>query len=194
MEGIKQQLNDGQVDRLEAAPRPGRSRRGLHRLLRGQQGPDALRPLPGARLAGRIRRRSRFKRAGCRWSKAGTGLGSRGRIKLTEKTIPATAAAVSGQQGPDRYTPVPASWKAPAQIVGSRFKRAGCRWSTKQEVANSAVSCPPAGRDCAIRTVRHFRHTFEAVESCPSFCEWFRTASEDWASDCVTWPNPRWTL
>ena len=34
--------------RLEAAPRQGRSRRGLHRLLRGQQGPDARAPCKGA--------------------------------------------------------------------------------------------------------------------------------------------------
>ena len=40
----------------EAAPRPVQSRRGLHPHLRGQQGSDVLRHLPGPRNAGRIRR------------------------------------------------------------------------------------------------------------------------------------------
>ena len=35
--------------RSEAAPRPFRSRRGLHPLLRGQKGPNTLRPLPDVR-------------------------------------------------------------------------------------------------------------------------------------------------
>ena len=45
--------------RPEAVPRPEQSRRDLHRLLRGQQGPNVLRPLPGARIVGRIRRRGK---------------------------------------------------------------------------------------------------------------------------------------
>ncbi len=49
----------------EAAP-PVWSVRGLHPLLRGQQGPNALRPLPEARLAGRIRHRGKCLQAHCR--------------------------------------------------------------------------------------------------------------------------------
>lgn len=37
----------------------GRGRRGLHPHLRGQRGSNALRPLPGARIASRIRRRGK---------------------------------------------------------------------------------------------------------------------------------------
>ena len=60
----------GRVAQVIAAPKPH---------LRGQRGPNALRPLPGALTADQLRRResackqivgSRFKRTGCRWSKA----------------------------------------------------------------------------------------------------------------------------
>ena len=66
--------------RPEAASQPVRSHRGLHPLLQGQRGPNALRPLPEARTAGRIRHResackrivgNRCKKSGCRWSKVG---------------------------------------------------------------------------------------------------------------------------
>ena len=58
----------------------GGRRRGLRPPLRGQQGPNALRPLPRTRVAGRIRRRgsvckhivgNRFEQSGGRRSKAG---------------------------------------------------------------------------------------------------------------------------
>ena len=49
--------------RPEAAPRPIRSRRGLHPHLRGQHRPNALHPLPEARPAGRIRHRGKHLQA-----------------------------------------------------------------------------------------------------------------------------------
>ena len=62
MDRIRKQLDAGRVKtgrrRSEAAP-PVRSGRGLHPHLRGQYGPDALRPLPETRIAGRIRHRGK---------------------------------------------------------------------------------------------------------------------------------------
>ena len=59
MKTIKDQLNAGRVDDVIAGLEPHRSGRDLHPLLRDQQGPNALRPLPEARTAGRIRRRGK---------------------------------------------------------------------------------------------------------------------------------------
>ena len=60
--------------RSEAAPPPVRSRRDLHPHLRDQQGPNALRPLPEAQIADRIRRRGKGLQANRRqpvqWSLA----------------------------------------------------------------------------------------------------------------------------
>ena len=88
----REHRNSGAADvPSSASSRPGRTapsagrnsggrRRGPRPPLRGRQGPNALRPLPRTRIAGRIRRRgsvckhivgNRFEQSGCRRSKAG---------------------------------------------------------------------------------------------------------------------------
>ena len=53
-------LDQGATDRHSAsAPPPVRSRCGLHPHLRNQRGPNAMRPLSDARIAGRTRRRGK---------------------------------------------------------------------------------------------------------------------------------------
>ena len=82
-ERIRQQLNDGQVACVIDGLKPHRDQDKAIAACIGYfeaNRTGCLRPLPGARLAGRIRRResackqivgSRFKRSVCRWSKAG---------------------------------------------------------------------------------------------------------------------------
>ena len=106
--------------RSEAAP-PVRGGRGLHPHLRGQYGPDALRPLPEARIAGRIRHResackrivgSWLKGSGRRWSKAGANAVLAAGCCLENRRLPTSSiGGIAAPQQPD-----PRKWDASCEF------------------------------------------------------------------------------
>ena len=115
MESIKARLNDGRVMSPTSSRTATETGRRGHPLLRVEQGPDALRHLPEARHAGRVRRRGERLQADSREPVQAVGMASKaGANVAAECCIDNKTSSIGGQAAPQ--PPDPKIWPAPSAL------------------------------------------------------------------------------